>query len=247
MLAVFLPWRASAAAISDTALAKGREQTPALAWLLGDIEDPLKDLTSKGGDPLENRRPPPSAQDLMKRLSAAEPADRLDAVWASAVRQNIAAVPPLTGLLLRLDEKPALRAAAATALGRIGIGLAAGSLIAALKDPAPEVRYTAALALGRLRSGAAAESLSQILRSDGAWWVRYAASIALGRTGGDAAVPALRACLLAEPDWRIRLQAVRSLQDNGGTAAAEAVSLALNDKDPGVRTLAASALAELKK
>ena len=147
--------------------------------------------------------------------------------------------------MLRLDENPEIRAAAATALGRIGDAVAAPSLGEALNDPVPDVRYAAALALGRLPADGAATRLSRALRSDPSWWVRYAAVLALGRTKKGFAVPALEECLRLEPKWQIRMLAVRSLQDIGGAGAVSAIVKALLDKDSGVRTAAALALGQI--
>ena len=91
----------------------------------------------------------------------------------------------------------------------------------------------------------AATRRSNTLRSDPSWWVRYAAVLALGRTKKGFVIGALEECLRLEPKWQIRMSAVRSLQDVGGPRAAEAISLALRDKDSGVRTAAALALGEM--
>ncbi len=99
---------------------------------------------------------PPSSAWLMAGLRSSHPADRLAAVHSAAIPRNVAAVPPLAAVMLRLDEKPEIRAAAAAAIGRIGDAVAEPSLDEALNDPAPEVRYAAALALSRLSAAGAA-------------------------------------------------------------------------------------------
>ncbi len=218
---------------------------PPNARLLGEVEDPLVALTAEDSDLRDAVISPPSAAWLMGGLRASNPADRLATVHSAAIPRHVAAVPPLAAIMLRLDEKPEIRAAAATALGRIGDAVAAPSLGEALNDPVPDVRYAAALALGRLPADGAATRLSRALRSDPSWWVRYAAVLALGRTKKGFAVPALEECLRLEPKWQIRMLAVRSLQDIGGAGAVSAIVRALLDKDSGVRTAAALALGHI--
>lgn len=218
---------------------------PPNARLLGEVEDPLSALTAEDGDLRDALISPPSAAWLMGGLRASNPADRLAAVHSAAVPRHVSAVPPLAAVMLRLDETPEIRAAAATALGRIGDAVAAPSLGEALKDPVPDVRYAAALALGRVPADGAATRLTRALRSDPSWWVRYAAVLALGRVKKGFTVGALEECLRFEPRWQIRMLAVRSLQDVGTRRAADAVVTALRDKDSGVRTAAALALGEI--
>jgi HEAT repeat protein len=221
------------------------EDFPPNAKLLGEVEDPLEALTAEEDDLRDALISPPSPAWLMAGLRASNPADRLAMVHSAAIPRHVSAVPPLSAVMLRLDEQPAIRAAAATALGRIGDAVAAPALGEALNDPVPDVRYAAALALGRIPADGAATRLARALRSDGSWWVRYAAVLALGRTKKGFVVGALEECLRREPKWQVRMLAVRSLQDVGGPRAAEAVAQALRDRDSGVRTSAALALAHI--
>jgi len=214
------------------------------ARLVGEVEDPLTALTSDE-DLRDSVISPPSAAWLMGGLRASNPADRLAMIHSAAIPRHVAAVAPLAAVLLRLDEAPEIRAAAATALGRIGDAVAAPSLGEALKDPVPDVRYAAALALGRLPADGAATRLARAVRTDPSWWVRYAAVIALGRTKKGFVVGTLEETLRFEPRWQIRMLAVRSLQDVGSLRAADAIGRALLDKDSGVRTAAALALGDI--
>lgn len=232
-----LPGYAAAAARS--------EDFPPNAKLLGEVEDPLAALTAEDDDLRDALISPPSPAWLMAGLRASNPADRLAAVHSAAVPRHVSAVPPLSAVMLRLDEKAEIRAAAATALGRIGDAVAAPALGEALNDPLPDVRYAAALALGRIPADGAATRLTRALRTDASWWVRYAAVLALGRTRKGFVVGALEECLLREPKWQIRMLAVRSLQDVGTPRAVEAVASALRDPDSGVRTAAAIALGRI--
>lgn len=218
---------------------------PPNARLLGEAEDPLAALTAEDDDLRDALVSPPSPAWLMSGLRASNPADRLSAVNSAAVPRHVSAVPPLSAVMLRLDETPEIRAAAATALGRIGDAVAAPALGEALNDPLPDVRYAAALALGRIPADGAATRLSRALRTDDSWWVRYAAVLALGRTKKGFVVGALEECLLREPKWQVRMLAVRSLQDVGGPRAAAAAAQALRDRDSGVRTAAALALGRI--
>lgn len=221
------------------------EDFPPNARLLGEAEDPLLALTAEDDDLRDALNSPPSPAWLMNGLRAGDPADRLSAVNSAAVPRHVSAVPPLSAVMLRLDELPEIRAAAATALGRIGDAVAAPSLGEALSDPSTDVRYAAALALGRIPADGAATRLTRALRTDGSWWVRYAAVLALGRTRKGFVVGALEDTLRLEPKWQIRMLAVRSLQDVGTPRAAQAVVPALRDRDSGVRTAAALALADI--
>lgn len=217
------------------------------ARVLGPVEDPLDSLASEaaGEDLRDAVAAPPSSLWLQTGLRSPRPSDRVSAVLSAAVPRNVAAVPHLRGVLLRMDETPQVRAAAAVALGRIGAEVGLRGLLEGLKDPAPEVRVAAALSVGRLRGDGATSALTRVLTNDSSWWVRHAAAIALGRGGKSFAVGALEDCLTAEPRWQVRLQAVKSLQEIGGPRAADVISLALTDPDPGVRAAAGLSLATI--
>ena len=233
------------AAYSPSAAAARQNDFPPTDALLGAAEDPLERLVSDDEELKDALISPPSPAWLMGGLRSPNPADRLAAIHSAAIPRHVSAVPHLSAVMLNMGEPAGLRAAAATALGRIGDAVSSPSLGEALNDPAPEVRYAAALALGRIPADGAATRLSRALRSDPSWWVRYAAVLALGRTKKGFVVGALAECLRLEPKWQIRMLAVRSLQDVGGPSAADAVGVALADKDSGVRTSAALAIAEI--
>lgn len=241
-----LPGYAPYSPYTPLAEAEGRPgDFPPTDRLLGASSDPLEALTAEEDDLRDALISPPSPAWLMAGLRASSPADRLAAVHSAAIPRHVAAIPPLAAVMLRLDERTEIRAAAATSLGLIGDAVSAPSLGEALNDPAPEVRYAAALALGRLPAEGAATRLTRAMRSDPSWWVRYAAVLALGRVKKGFVAGALEESLRVEPKWQIRMLAVRSLQDVGGPRAAGAVASALRDKDSGVRTAAAMALGEI--
>lgn len=109
------------------------------------------------------------------------------------------ALPALTALCA--DPMPAVRAAAAAALGDLGYVEAGQTLAGLLKDPAIMVRAEAATALGRLRDARSAPALERALsdRSNfyrgSSLWVRTLYVEALGQIGAWSSVPALVACL----------------------------------------------------
>lgn len=98
---------------------------------------------------------------------------------------------PLNRLMME-DEEPDVCAAAATALGHLGIMEAIGPLEIKLKDPDMFVRASAARALGNLKNVSAVNMLVELLRTDGISDVREAAREALEKIGGRLAERALR-------------------------------------------------------
>lgn len=217
---------------------------PATVKLLGESADPLESLAT-GEELRDSLNARPGSESLLAGLRDRSFTARLAAVRAAAYPRDVAAVPHLSGVMLRLDEPSTLRAAAALALGRIGDRIAVGALSEALKDPAPEVRYAAALSLGRLPADGVATRLERTLRSDPVWQPRYAAAIALGRTHKAFAAGALEDALGSDAAWQVRQQAARSLQDLGTAHAASALASALNDPEPSVRAAAGAGLAEI--
>ena len=114
------------------------------------------------------------------------------------------------------DERPQVRAAAATCLGEIGAPAsnAAPRLVAALSDPSPDVRVCAALALDTVPSDAelAVPALTSFLRGshpegDMGDWGQMAAIGVLGRYDTAQAIPFLRKMTNATSDsiqWKAR-------------------------------------------
>ena len=235
----------SAAALPPAVLSRPETAFPITARLLGDAADPLSSLVTGDEDLRDSLNSVPTADSLQRGLRDASAERRMAAVQASAFSRNVAAVPTLAAVLLRLDQPSSLRAAAALAMGRIGDRVAVNALSEALKDPAPEVRYAAALSLGRLPADGVATRLEHTLRFDPVWQPRYAAAIALGRTHKAFTAEALAAALSGDPDWQVRQQAARSLQELGTVHAAEALESALNDPDPSVRAAAGVGLAAI--
>jgi HEAT repeat protein len=217
---------------------------PSIENEIGESPDPLASLAHDEDlrDSLNSLSPVEALRIALRDDSVSA---RLDAVRNVAFPRDVAAVPPLAGVMLRLDQPARLRAAAALALGRIGDRVAVPSLAEALKDPSPNVRFSAALSLGRLPADGVATRLERTLRTDPQWGPRYAAAIALGRTRKAFVADSLIEALGSDPAWQVRQQAARSLQDLGTGHACAALAAALNDPEPSVRAAAGAALAEI--
>ena len=116
-----------------------------------------------------------------------------------------AAVAPLIQALR--DRSRSVRAAAASALGRIRplSESATAALVAALRDPSPTVRRNAAAALGSMRDATAVAALAQTLRDDEPA-VRHAAASALASIRTPEALDVLRAM---DPGEDARLKSIR--------------------------------------
>jgi HEAT repeat protein len=83
---------------------------------------------------------------------------------ALGLHGDIASAPTLVRALVAGTE-PALRAAAAEALGEIGVPIAVPALVAALADADPEVRRQAATALGQVSDTSAVPAIAAVLGS----------------------------------------------------------------------------------
>ncbi len=110
--------------------------------------------------------------------------------------------PKVTADLLKLtaDPMPAMRAAAARALGDLGAKEASEVLGGLLSDDAMIVRQAAADSLGLLRSEDSARYLEAALKDGSNFyrgsslWVRKHYVLALGEIGSETSIPALIAC-----------------------------------------------------
>ncbi len=129
-------------------------------------------------------------------------------VTAALIRIGAPALAGLTEALT--NARPAVRRAAAKALGKIGCADAAAlrALSALLSDADAGQRRFAAEALGRLGATGAVEALGTALRDHDAR-VRNAAAAAL-QALGDAALPTLRAAL-DDPNPETNFVAARAL------------------------------------
>jgi HEAT repeat protein len=175
---------------------------------------------------------PEALERTIARLEGIETGDR--AGWAAAAAYVDA-----------LDaERPSVRMAAATVLGRIGDAEAVGPLVERLEgdEPRPRVRARTARALGRIGDPRAAGALTGAL-DDGATAVRREAAVALGAVGAvdlDGLVAATD-----DPDEGVRRAAVDALGASGDPAALSALVDALDDRSGAVRRAAVVATVEL--
>ena len=130
----------------------------------------------------------------------------------------------LVGLLD--DPQPAIRAAAAQALGDLGDRSTAGKVSAKLQDPAIIVRAAAAEALGKLGDSGAVPALSQALTArdnfyrGSSLWVRRHYVASLGQIGSREAIPALLRAL-EDGDPLVSNAAVAAFEDIAGFSYAE--------------------------
>jgi HEAT repeat protein len=143
--------------------------------------------------------------------------------------------------LLRSDQPPDLRCAAAQVLGEIGTRDAElnDSLRAALDDADPSVRLAAAHAVGRLRIDQALPQLLERIKEGGAEADAAAGAAARLGTKGPRALQELMPRVA--PGLRRRIAAALGA---AGTAGAESLAVdALLDRDPGVVDAATRSLA----
>jgi HEAT repeat protein len=210
---------------------------------LGAPEDPLQRLAREDEGLRDSYSSALPASRLQDELRGSNLAGKLNAVRESARPRNVAAIPTLSGVLLRWDLPAPLRAAAALALGRIKDRVALTILTQGLQDPSPDVRAASALALGRIHAPKSAPYLEHALFSDLAWPTRYAAAVALARFPGSDRP--LSTALSVDASWQVRQQAARSLQFTATPLSLRTLTQALADTDPSVRASAAYSLGEI--
>ena len=140
------------------------------------------------------------------------------------------------------SERPEVRMAAATVLGRLGDADSVAPLLEALDDPEPRVRERVVRALGRIGTPQATGPVADRL-DDETPAVRRAAAVALGTLGGDVAEPLVGA--LDDDSETVRRAAVDALGDAGGATAVEPLVEALDDESESVRRAAVVAVVDL--
>ena len=187
----------------------------------------------------------PSLESFRAALESRDPSRRRDAVAAFGTPGNVAAIPYISAILMRLDESPAVRVSAAEALGRIADRRACSFLAQGMLDFDERVRFASALALGRIDAEANVARLEKTLRTDVSWWVRYAAAAAMGGTGKTFTVGWLERAACEDAVWQVRFQAVAALGQLGTPRAAVALGRALRDPEGAVRSAAALALGRI--
>lgn len=183
--------------------------------------------------------PGEAATQLLPLLSDRDEFVRRETAYALGLTRSRLAVPRLVAAL-EADKSPAVRGAAAVALGQIGDPSAAAALAGALVRRLPKsgffarirrskteedefVRRAAAAALGQLGSREAVPTLVTVLTNERAEDdVRREAARALGLIGDPAAVPALRSVLAARDPLLalIAFESLRKLDPSGAARPA---------------------------
>jgi HEAT repeat protein len=168
--------------------------------------------------------------------------------------RTVKAIEPLGAALNNPRFDGPSRAAMAAALGRIGDAAATPALAQGAKDPDAQVRAASLGALRELRGGIAVGTVIEHL-ADPDESTRIEAIYSLGATRGanldaatrGAATQALVSILADDQRPRVRRKAAWALGEIHGVAAlaSPALSSALSDADPAVRSLAAAALSKL--
>lgn len=140
-------------------------------------------------------------------------------------------------------DRPELRMAAATGLGKIGEDNVVGPLVNQLNDPDPRVRKRVARACGRIGAAESVPGLSKILHED-QYDVRVEAAYALADIGTDNAIRELSSVTDAD-DETLRRIAVDALGRLGSVEAVELLAAALRDDSETVRRTAMFSLVQL--
>lgn len=230
------PSRRTAAA----ALAPALALTVALAAL--SVEARPASPASAGAD----ARPPAAADRGVDRGRSAPAAGEARGTQEAPDARDSAGAADVDGSLVRMldDPDPAARAAAAGAVGELGIPGAVPGLTAALEDPSAEVRVEAARALGKIEDPEAAGALARALTSGEGRRFRKAAAWALGETEAPEAVDALAESLDRVEDRWLRKRVVRALGETRRPGAVAVLQGLLDEGDRKIRRAALEALVE---
>ncbi|CAN5600044.1 hypothetical protein BH23PLA1_BH23PLA1_37580 [soil metagenome] len=184
----------------------------------------------------------PAAVDALTKRLASQPAgpgahERLiDALAESGSERAVAA---LTGLLA--NQQDGVRAAAATALGRLSAREAIPELRGLLDHYYPAVRLAAAGALYKMGDDSGRQVLQTFASSEYPG-VRIGAAEAMA-SRPDSEWRRLVRELVREGDPAIRVQAARLLAPHDADAAGEALAALMRDPNPAIREAAAFAAA----
>ncbi len=206
-------------ALGPAARAEDGEDYPS-ETLAGAPDEGFESLPIDLRDAARSAPTPSTITDLVEAQRGSDERAKRQTVRALGTRGNVAAIPYVGGMLLRLDESRLTRIDAARALGRIGEARVGAFLSQALSDPDIEVRVAAVCALGEAAPPGAETLLEVALRGDKSWWVRYSAATALGATRHRFAVDALARAAREDVKPQVRLHAAIALGEIGGKRAA---------------------------
>lgn len=194
-------------------------------------------------------RPVPAAllTNLLAAVDDENPKVRIEAIYTfGTIARAPLADAHVAALIKALDHyDPAIRAAAARVIGRVGIKTAGEALIKAVNDSQQPVRFAAMRALGEIGEVMAVESLSQQLehyrKGEGAW----SALDALARIAHPSSGPQFTA-RLNDRDPFIRRAAAEGLGRAKDTSAVAVLESAVStDSSDMVRAAMAFALQKL--
>jgi HEAT repeat protein len=206
----------------------------------GEAIDALIEATADDPDP-EVRG---AAVDALDQLGQ-KPLEALIATLADVDRDEAADWAAAREYLKYLSvDRPELRLAAATALGRLGGERAANGLAEHLDDPDQRVRARVARACGQTGVRSVVPSLAEVVETDDNQQVRREAVAALGAIGDKRGANALVAAL-SDPNGDVRRAAVVAIGEIGEPSAIEEVVSMLEDDDEAVRQATAFALIDL--
>ena len=191
--------------------------------------------------------PPELVRSLLEAVDDANQKVRVEAIYALGTIVH----PPLSAdatpqLIKALDHyDPAIRAAAARVIGRLGVTAAGDALIKAMNDSNSGVRFAAMRALGAVHDASAVQALTEQFtfydKGDGA----AAALDALARIADPSSVPLFNA-RLSDKDPDRRRAAAEGLGRTGDKSSESALQVgAGNDTDPSARAAMAFALQKL--
>jgi HEAT repeat protein len=163
-------------------------------------------------------------------------------------------VPPYTAVdpsvfrglsgVLKGDEKSAIRADAAYAIGILGGGSSIPDLVAALQDPAGDARAAAATALGKCATAEEGRALIPLLADDNTT-VRNRALQSIGVLRVHDAGPALREMFVQHRRRELGTRVLAALSRTGDPAQADLYRELLFSNDPDQRRYAVEGLARI--
>jgi HEAT repeat protein len=193
------------------------------------------------------KAPPEVVKALLQAVDDETQRVRVEAIYTLGVIGG----GPLTGdeaaqLIKALDHyDPAVRAAAARVIGRLGAANAGDALMNAMNDSNTQVRYASMCALGEIGEARAVQALTEQFtfygKGEGAW----AALSALARIAHPSSVPLFRAHL-ENRDPYLRRAAAEGLGRTGDTSELERLrTAASSDESEMVRAASAFALQKL--